>query len=77
MTGARWVKTYVKDNDGKDMPLWERGDYRISANIAVWENGCLVRWDYELTIVERGVERYISGHRSLQAAKDAAREHER
>ena len=78
MTGTRWRKTVVKDNDGKNMPLWERGLYRVSANVAVWENGALVRWDFELTILEgRDNERFVSEHRSLQAAKDAARKHEK
>lgn len=77
MTGLRWRKTYVEDNDGKAMPLWERGLYRISANVAVWENGHLIRWDYELTIMEDRKERFVSEHRSLDAAKKAALAHEK
>ena len=77
MTGLRWRKTTVEDIDGHAMPLWERGVYRISANVGVWENGRLVRWDFELTIVVQGQERYVSSHRSLEAAKKAATDHEK
>lgn len=76
MTGQRWVKTKVPDNEGRPMDLWERGDYRISQNVSVRDNdGNLVRWDYELTIMVKNMERFVSEHRSLQAAKTAAAQH--
>lgn len=77
MTGLRWRKTTEEDNDGHAMPVWRRGDYLISANVGVWENGRLVRWDFELTVMERGEERFVSAHRSLDAAKKAATDHEK
>jgi hypothetical protein len=72
-----WDKRTEPDNDGKPMPvLWSRcGRYSISANVAVWEDGKLVRWDYELCVIEDRQECFLSEHGSLQEAKMAANIH--
>jgi hypothetical protein len=73
---ARWKRTTVRDNEGKPMSIWRWEDYIVSQNIAVYEDGNLIRWDFEVCLVEpHDQERYILQSRSLDGAKRKVREH--
>jgi hypothetical protein len=76
MTNARWDRKTVPDSWGKPMSLWYWKDagFTISQNIAVYEDGELLRWDYEICKIIDGEERYVAEARSLDAAKRRAKE---
>jgi hypothetical protein len=73
---ASWKRITVRDNEGKPMSIWRWEDYIVSQNIAVYEDGDLVRWDFEVCIMEGpDIEKYIAESKSLDGAQRKAREH--
>lgn len=73
---SNWKRTTVRDNEGKPMSIWRWEDYIISQNVAVYEDGNLVRWDFEVCILDGPEqERYVLQSKSLEGAKRKAQEH--
>jgi hypothetical protein len=54
--------------------IWAEAGFTISQNIAVYEDGELLRWDYEICKIIDGHERYVAEASSLESAKRKAKE---
>jgi hypothetical protein len=54
--------------------LWKDAGFSISQNVAVYEDGELIRWDYEICRIIDGHERFVAEASSLEAAKRKAKE---
>lgn len=71
-----WKRTTIRDNSGIPMSVWKWESYIISQNIAVYEDGECVRWDFEVCIVTGpDSEKYIAASKSLPGAQRKARAH--
>ena len=54
--------------------VWKSEGFTISQNIAIYEDGDLLRWDFEVCRIIDGKERYVAAATSLEAAKRRAKE---
>jgi hypothetical protein len=74
ITPARWVRKTVLDTAGSPMSLWCWENWTISQNVAVREEGSLIRWDWEICRIVDGQEQYVAEAPSLESAKRKVRE---